>query len=122
MSLVIERYEEFTARIANETIGRVYPEKITDVEIHGLGEGVGLMSSIARGHLTLESGRKETVIVKCVARTENSALSKGLNFYKNEINFYLHLAQETPIRIPRCLYASVDPVTQDFLLVLEEIQ
>ncbi len=121
MSLVIERYEEFTARIANETIGRVYPEKITDVEIHGLGEGVGLMSSIARGHLTLESGRKETVIVKCVARTENSALSKGLNFYKNEINFYLHLAQETPIRIPRCLYASVDPVTQDFLLVLEDL-
>lgn len=53
MSLVIERYEEFTARIANETIGRVYPEKITGVEIRGLGEGVGLMSSIARGHLTL---------------------------------------------------------------------
>jgi hypothetical protein len=121
MSKVIERYEEFTSRIANETIGHVYPEKITGVEIHGLGEGVGLMSSIARGHLTFESGREETVIVKCVARTENSKLSKGLNFYKNEINFYLHLAQETPIRIPRCLYASVDPVTQDFLLVLEDL-
>ncbi|MBT6570169.1 MAG: hypothetical protein HON21_05950, partial [Gammaproteobacteria bacterium] len=66
MSIVIERYEEFTSRIANETIGHFYPEKITEVEIHGLGEGVGLMSSIARGHLTFESGREETVIVKCV--------------------------------------------------------
>ncbi|MBT7878245.1 MAG: hypothetical protein HN738_09185, partial [Gammaproteobacteria bacterium] len=114
MSIIVERYEEFTTSIANETIGHIYPEKIADVEIRGLGEGVGLMSSIARGHLTLESGQQETVIVKCIARTENSALSKGLNFYKNEINFYLHLAQETPIRVPQCLYASVDPVTQDF--------
>ena len=75
MSIIIERYEEFTARIANDTIGHFYSEQITDVDIRGLGEGVGLMSSIARGHLTLESGREETVIVKCIARTENSTLS-----------------------------------------------
>ena len=68
MSIIIERYEEFTIQIANETIGHLYPEKITSVEIRGLGEGVGLMSSIARGHLSFESGREETVIVKCIAR------------------------------------------------------
>jgi hypothetical protein len=121
MSIIIERYEEFTSEVANQTVGHIFAEKISDVVVRGLGEGVGLMSSIARGHLTFESGREETVIVKCIARTENSELSKGLNFYKNEINFYLHLADETPIKIPRCLYAAVDPVTQNFLLVLEDL-
>ena len=86
-----------------------------------MGEGVGLMSSIARAHLTLASGEEHTVIVKCIARTENSELSKGLNFYRNEVNFYRHLADETPIPVPKGLYAAVDDDTQDFLLVMEDL-
>ncbi len=119
--MIIDKYEQFTPEVANETIGHLFDEKITKTEILTLGEGVGLMSSIARGRLTLESGREETVIVKCIARTDNSELSKGLNFYRNEVNFYLHLADETPIPIPRSLYADIDPVSQDFLLVLEDM-
>ncbi len=119
--VVIEKYEEFTPEIANRTIGYLYDEPIVATEIRSLGEGVGLMSSIARGHLTLESGRETTVIVKCIARTDNSALSKGLNFYRNEVNFYLHLADETPIPVPQGHYAAVDAETQDFLLVLEDM-
>jgi len=119
--VVIEKYEEFTPEVANTTIGHLYDEPVVATEIRSLGEGVGLMSSIARGHLTFESGRESTVIVKCIARTDNSELSKGLNFYRNEVNFYLHLADETPIPIPQGLYAAVDPDTQDFLLVLEDM-
>lgn len=121
MSIVIDKYEDFTPEIANRTIGHLFDEKITGSEIRSLGEGVGLMSSIARAHLTFESGDEKTVIVKCIARTDNSELSKGLNFYFNEINFYQYLADETPIPIPRGLYSAIDPDTQDFLLVLEDM-
>ena len=41
MSMIIERYEEFTTAVANETIGHVYTEKITAVEIRGLGVAGG---------------------------------------------------------------------------------
>lgn len=119
--MIIEKYEQFTPEVANETIGHLFDEPIAKTEILSLGEGVGLMSSIARGKLTFESGRTDTVIVKCIARTENSELSKGLNFYRNEVNFYLHLAEETPIPIPRSMYADIDPASQDFLLVLEDL-
>lgn len=119
--VVIEKYEAFTPDIANLTIGHLFDEPIVETDIRSLGEGVGLMSSIARGHLTFESGAQTTVIVKCIARTENSTLSKGLNFYRNEVNFYRHLADETPIPVPRGLYAAVEPDTQDFLLVLEDM-
>jgi hypothetical protein len=118
---IIQRYEEFDVQVASETIGHLFDDRIIEVEVRGLGEGVGLMSSIARGHLTFASGNTTTVIVKCIARTENSELSKGLNFYSNEVNFYRHLAVETPVEIPRALYADVDPITQDFLLVLEDL-
>jgi hypothetical protein len=97
MPIIIEKYEEFTPEVANATIGHLYPEPISQTEVRTLGEGVGLMSSIARAELTFEPGKQETVVVKCIARTDNSALSKGLNFYRNEVNFYLHLAEETPI-------------------------
>jgi len=121
MSTIIEKYEEFTPEIANATIGHLYSEPVVTTQVRTLGEGVGLMSSIARAVLTFNSGKQQPVIVKCIARTDNSALSKGLNFYKNEVNFYLHLAEQTPIPIPRALYAAVDPATQDFLLVLEDL-
>ncbi len=121
MSPVIEKYEEFDVATANETIGGHFDTPITSVEVRDLGEGVGLMSSIARAHLTLADGSEDTVVVKCVARTENRELSKGLNFYWNEVNFYKYLGAECPIPIPRSLYAEVDPSTQNFLLVLEDM-
>ena len=118
---IIQRYEEFDAEVANDTIGHHFDEKIVAVDIKGLGEGIGIMSSISRGILTFESGATQKVIVKCVARTENIELSKGLNLYSNEINFYNYLSKDCPIEIPACLYAAVDPVTQDILLVLEDL-
>ncbi len=121
MSNVIQKYEEFTPGLANRTIGHLFPGPIAKTEISSLGEGVGLMSSIARAHLTLESGQEESVIIKCVARNHNSDLAKGINFYRNEVNFYNQLADEAPIAYPRALYAEVEPDTQDFLLVLEDL-
>lgn len=121
MAIVIERYEEFTPEVANQTIGKHFDSPIRETEILSLGEGVGLMSSIARARLTLENGETPTVIVKCVARTDNKELSKGLNFYSNEINFYEYLADETPVPVPPSLYQAIDPANQDFLLVLEDL-
>lgn len=118
---VIRKYEDFTPEVANRTIGHHFDEPIAATIISSLGEGVGLMSSIARCNLTLESGAETTVIVKCIARNHNSALAKGINFYRNEVNFYRYLAAETPIAYPKALYAAVEPDTQDFLLVLEDL-
>ena len=79
------------------------------------------MSAIARAKLELEDGSEQTVIVKYIAQTENAAISKGLNFYANELNFYQHLATNCPIPSPRCLFAELDAETQDFLLILEDL-
>ena len=121
MSNVIQKYEEFSPELANRTIGHMFPKPIAKTEISSLGEGVGLMSSIARAHLTLESGQTESVIIKCIARNHNRDLAKGINFYRNEVNFYNELSHETPIAYPKAFYAEVESKTQDFLLILEDL-
>ena len=119
MSTILTSCSQFTVEIANEVLSDKLG-KISKVELLSMGEGVGLMSSISRAILTTDSG-EHRVVVKCIAQNENSEISKGLNFYANEINFYRHLATEVPIESPPCLYAEIDQDTQNFLLILEDL-
>ena len=121
MRTILQSCDQLSVDIVNQVLAGKLPGKVTDVTIKPLGEGVGLMSSIARAELTFESGASSSIIVKCAAQTENREFSKTLNFYFNEINFYRHLADKTPLRSPKCLFADIDPDTQDFLLILEDL-
>jgi len=120
-ALVLQSASEFTTEIANQTLADWAGEAITNVDVSPLGEGVGLMSSIARADLTLASGAHRSVIVKVIAQTENVGISKELNFYSNEVNFYRYLAASCPVPVPACLFADIDADTQDFLLILEDM-
>ena len=120
-ALVLQSATEFIPAIANQTLASWAGEEIIDVSVAALGEGVGLMSSIARAELTLASGARRSVIVKVIAQTENVGISKELNFYSNEVNFYRHLADQCPVPVPACLFVDIDPETQDFLLILEDM-
>jgi len=119
MPRVLTSCSQFTVDVANEVLGDQFGA-IHSVELQSLGEGVGLMSSIARAILDTDQGEKR-VVVKCIAQNENSEISKGLNFYTNETNFYRYLAAECPIESPPCLYSEIDGETQDFLLILEDL-
>lgn len=112
---------QFTADLANELLGNHFGQTISSVRSSPLGEGVGLMSAIARAWLTLADGSERSVVFKYVAQTENASIAKGLNYYANELNFYRHLASDCPIPIPTAIYAHLEPDTQEFLLVLEDI-
>jgi len=121
MTIALQHAGEFTAELANQLLSEVLGEEVVTCSVAPLGEGVGLMSAIARAQLTLASGKQTSVVLKVIAQTENVGISKQLNFYANEINFYRHLADQCPIKSPRCLFADIDAETQDFLLVLEDL-
>lgn len=121
MNEIINNCEQFDVGCANRVLGPTLGEEVVEVTLSALGEGVGLMSALSRAELRLASGKLRQLVIKCAARTENKEISKGLNFYRNEVNFYQHLAQESPIQSPPCLYAALEPDTQEFLLVLEDM-
>lgn len=112
---------EFDSTLADELLSDHFGQAIVDCSTQPLGEGVGLMSSIARASLTLADGSARSVVFKYVAETENASIAKGLNYYANELNFYRFLASDCPIPIPTAIYAHIEPDTQEFLLVLEDI-
>jgi len=125
MRRIIQNAQQFTPAIANEVLAGRYSAPITSVDVQPLGEGVGLLSSIGRatlgfGSLDLDKEKSTTVIIKVVSQNENIEIAKGLNFYLNEVNFYRDLASGCPIKSPECLYAEIDPETQEFLLILED--
>ena len=121
MAISLQHAGEFTVELANQLLAETLGDAITAVQVTPLGEGVGLMSSIGRAALTLASGKKTSVVLKVIAQTENVSISKQLNFYANEIDFYRHLSPLCPIRSPKCFFADIDPETQDFLLILEDL-
>lgn len=121
MAIVLQNASEFTVDLANQLLKDELSETVSSVSVKPLGEGVGLMSSIGRAKLQMSGGSQKSVIVKVIAQTENVEISKNLNFYANEINYYRHLASLNPIASPRCLFADIDAQTQDFLLILEDL-
>jgi hypothetical protein len=124
MRRIIQNAQQFTPAIANEVLAGKYSAPITSVDVQPLGEGVGLLSSIGRATLGFgtdsETNKSTTVIIKVVSQNDNIEIAKGLNFYLNEVNFYRDLAAGCPIKSPECLYAEIDPETQEFLLILED--
>ncbi|MEM1230417.1 MAG: phosphotransferase [Pseudomonadota bacterium] len=120
--LTVQRATDFTCDLANALLAPALGQPVTAVHTAPLGEGVGLMSAIARATLTLADDTQRTVVFKYPAETANADIAKGLNYYRNELNFYRELAADSPIEVPACLHASIDEATQDFLLILEDRQ
>jgi hypothetical protein len=90
-----------------------------------VGVGVGLMGELTRVALTYdraEPGAPQSVIVKLTSPYEaNRAQGIALGMYEAEVRFYNELAGRTSLRVPVCYLAELDPVTSDFVIVLEDL-
>lgn len=120
-AVVIKNTGELTSELVNQLLGAKLQDVVTACDVTFLGEGVGIMSSIARANLTFRDGSHGSLIHKCAAQNENKVAAQGLDFYANEINFYKYLAESSPIRAPGFLYGELDPESYDFLLILEDL-
>ncbi len=48
-------------------------------------------------------------------------IMQSAKFYAREVRFYDELAADSPVRVPHCLHAAIDPETSLFILVLEDV-
>ncbi len=86
-----------------------------------IGVGIGVSSAVYRVHLR-GAGSPETVVVKLPALDPAAVFtSTMLRMYLRETQFFLKLAHQTPIRVPRCHHAEIDPETSQFVLVMEDV-
>ena len=100
--------------------------QITDLQVEVIGEGVGIMGLLYRVKLLFsESSAKEvpqSVVIKVPSPHEQTRhIARAFMFYGKEIGFYRDAAKDTPLDTPRCYAAHHDPESDDFVLVLEDL-
>lgn len=122
------RFEDATADFATEALRSTETidddTEVAEVEIDQIGEGVGLMCTLAR--LTLRyrgpaRGAPSSVILKVPSEMpENRQVGDHFNFYEREGRFYEHIGQSISVRTPRCLFNHIDTERGEFALLLED--
>ncbi|MFM7225363.1 MAG: hypothetical protein ACKO1Y_08055 [Actinomycetota bacterium] len=109
--------EDLTAGWLSEVLGR----EITEVTVEPIGVGVGLVGSLFRLRL-VGGGAPTTMIAKLSAPTdEGRFVATVINMYGREVGFYSTLSERVTIAHPACFHAEHDPLTQDSVLLLEDV-
>lgn len=68
------------------------------------------------------TGPPQSVIVKSATDDPHLLfMAQAAHFYAREVRFYRELADDAPVRTPRCFHAEIDEETSQFLLVLEDV-
>lgn len=91
----------------------------------GIQEGTGFMGELAlvTPHYDRdEEGAPQRLVAKLPTQVrENREIADKFRFYERETRFYEEIADEVELRTPRRYYSAVDPKTQDYVLLLEDL-
>ena len=119
-----KQHSDLTPAFLNDAL-QIAGTKIVSADIEPIGQGVGVLSQIARLTLSYASGEKAgpaTVVAKLPAGLEQTRqFVRQFKFYEREVAFYRNLGGEVSLASPRCLYAAHDSASDDFLLLLEDL-
>src|SRR5262245_57268826 len=88
-----------------------------------IGAGIGILTELVRLSLSYDrpTGAPTSLVAKFAASSpEARTIAQMYDLYENEVHFYHELAAETPVRTPHCYFVHFDPVTRDFVLLLED--
>ncbi len=103
--------------------GHLSEQKLTDIKLDTIGEGAGMMSSLARMQLTYDSPgpAPATLVIKSPARVEtNRQVAVTFRTYEREARFFLELKDRCQARTPEILFCDVD-AEQNFLIIMEDL-
>ncbi len=125
--LVIPAPEEITAEWLTEALSHHADwsgVEITEVRPEPLAKGVGMMSDLARLHIshTGDHGLPRTVIAKGSAKDlTNRQVAEAFDLYAREVAFFREVAELTTARTPRCWYLDIND-DHDSIILMEDLQ
>lgn len=95
--------------------------------VHGFrvshfSEGAGVMALVTRLHLQANHGPDSLIAKFPSPASENRAVAQLYNMYGREVHFYQQIAEAIRLRTPACQYAEFDPGSNDFVLLIEDLQ
>jgi aminoglycoside phosphotransferase (APT) family kinase protein len=121
--------EDISARWMNDVLRGAFVLRwatVRAVDVRAIGQGVGFLSGRARVTIRYdqpEEGAPASVVVKLPASVKAGAdFAKSTRAYEREIRFYREVAPLTPIRVPRMFATIMEPASDAFVLVMEDLK
>lgn len=103
--------------------GHLSNQELIDIKLDTIGEGAGMMSALARVHLTYNKpgSAPASLVVKSPALVEaNRQVAVDFRTYEREALFFRELADSCQARTPEVLFCEVD-ADQNFLIIMEDL-
>ena len=119
--------EEVTPEWLNEVLDDSITggAQVSSIEKEIIGEGAGFLGELARLALTYDReapAAPSSMVVKLPTQDESVRnLAQLINVYEREIRFYEQIADEMPMRTPRCYFSHADVAKGDYVLLLEDL-
>lgn len=120
-SQVSKPFPTAPGELTAEWLGAITGHRVDDFSLAPLGEGVGVIGSVNRVRLITSDGPKSLIVKFSSRAPENRAVALTYDMYRREIHFYRELADQVPIRTPRCFAAEYDDAGDEFVLALEDL-
>lgn len=100
-----------------------YDVTVERVRRSGIGEGVGMMSGLARLDLDYSAGDgPASMILKFPATNEaNLAVARSFDLYRREVLYYRDVAPRSSAWTPTIYYADIADDGVDFVLLMEDL-
>jgi hypothetical protein len=107
--------------VTAEWLSSVTDFEIDSARVELIGVGVGVTSAVYRLHLEGPSC-PDTMILKMPALDPAAVFTSTLlRMYHREVGFYNHLAEQSPIRVPKGYYGVIDEESAQFVLLIEDL-
>ncbi len=97
-----------------------YP--VRDFQVQHFGDGASIMGLVTRIHLQADAGPRSMIAKFPSPAPENRAVAQTYDMYGREVRFYQQIAKNLSLRTPTCYYADFDSNTDDFVLLIEDLQ
>ena len=94
------------------------------VEIEGsepVGLGETYASALHRLTLSGPPGAPSSLIIKLAVEGGIRPMLDAIGVYRREVVFYEELAEQSPLRTPRCFFAALADDSTDFVIVMEDL-
>ncbi len=111
--------------------GVLKEDAVKSVQVTDLGTGHGMTGEVMRLDVTWldDAGDDEAagdlpahIVAKLpTAEPQNLQVAHSLGLYAREVGFYQHIAANAPIRTPHLYFADIEPDSQDFVLLMEDL-
>ena len=91
-------------------------------DVQPFGAGAGIMGQVTRVKLNSD-GPLRTVVAKFPSpAAQYREVARTYDMYGKEVRFYQTIASTLPLRTPRCYFAAHTPATEDFCILMEDIE